>query len=817
MSITYPSQAVGGGSSAASHTTSTSIVLAAGEKLVVQVTYPGTGNTTTSVTFNTGSPQSLTVMSGGTRNAGTGSTANRCEVWELVGGTAGTATVTVVHSATAICAINATTVAGAIAGAGWRDACVVNSDSNSTAPFINITSEAGDAAFACFSHRDTSKAFTVDAGLTTVSTKTSGAGTSHARAVMVVEAGATSTSPSADLNPIGSWAAVGFNINADVVALVADPASATVSSADATIGLGAVAMAADAASATLSAPTAELNKGPVSMAAAAAALAPAAPVATIGGTLSIAALAAALVLSASAATLDLTFVGYLQPERLGLHAFTGSAAAQTVTETDTVPSGTDYSFLFTAVHRSSSAQDIVGVTLGGVSATRVAFVGGVNGIPRVECWRVNGVASGSRQWAISYTSGTTFGGRRYVALHYSGVNQTNPIVTGTGDSGNTTTPSSAAFTCPPEAVPVGWFAISTAGRTHTEGGNQTTLNAGDSISTGSTQKFCVLSTDPDTGSVAFSWALTGSADEWRSLAFGIRGIDTGLIAASGASLAVSAPLAGLGGLVTVSASSAALSVHGADASLGLAQKELRKRVYRAPIGALVQVANAARRARRTAYLAGGLVLFSASEPPIVLASTSATLQPMAGDAAMLAEPLAMAALPASLDSVAADATTLAAGTIAMLAVPSALSAEAGDGTIGRDLILIAADPAALTVTAYDAEIVLGTAFVEALAATLSVEGTDAAIVIGSTSMLADAAALAVAIEPEFELDIGELILETPAAALSVVAADATLLSAISGGTYLNPLFVTAQLLPYFDVTGSLRPFFNVRGTMTRIG
>ena len=200
-----------GSAGATTVTTSSSMTLASGEKLVVGVITPANTTTISGVVFNSGA-QSLTSVTNQTISAGTSC---NLHVWELVGGSAGTGTVTATASISAFLGIIACVVSGSASGAGYRDTAQKTSGS-STTPSLSITSESGDDALAFVGWRNTNGTWTPDSSpVSELATITSGTGTSHVRISLLRETGAASTSPSGVISASRDWVAVGFNINAD--------------------------------------------------------------------------------------------------------------------------------------------------------------------------------------------------------------------------------------------------------------------------------------------------------------------------------------------------------------------------------------------------------------------------------------------------------------------------------------------------------------------------------------------------------------------------------------------------------------------------
>ena len=114
-------------------------------------------------------------------------TSSNLHVWELVGGSAGTGTVTATVSVSGNIAIIACVVSGAASGAGYRDTAQKTSGS-STTPSLSITSEAGDDALAFVGFRNTNSSWTADSSpVSELATITSGAGTSHVRIALLRE------------------------------------------------------------------------------------------------------------------------------------------------------------------------------------------------------------------------------------------------------------------------------------------------------------------------------------------------------------------------------------------------------------------------------------------------------------------------------------------------------------------------------------------------------------------------------------------------------------------------------------------------------
>lgn len=202
--------AVTGSANSTSVTTSSSITIASGDSLSVGVITAANGTTVSSVTFNTGSPQSATLVS-----AVPVSTTMRLEVWEITAPSAGTATVTAAVSLTGQCCIIAARVQGAASGASYRDAVQTNSGTASSAPNVTIASAVNDLALAFIGNKNTNSTWTPDGSPVTqvVTPITSGTGTSHVRLALLAETGAASTSPSGAYGASRDWAAIGFNLN----------------------------------------------------------------------------------------------------------------------------------------------------------------------------------------------------------------------------------------------------------------------------------------------------------------------------------------------------------------------------------------------------------------------------------------------------------------------------------------------------------------------------------------------------------------------------------------------------------------------------
>ena len=201
---------VTGTANSTSVTTSASITVASGDSLVVGIITGLNTVTVSSVTFNTGSPQSLSAVT----NVAVSSSL-RMEVWELAAPTAGTATVSATISTTVVVDIIAVCVSGAASGASYRDAAQTNSATASTTASINITSEVGDLALAFIGNRNTNSTWTADASpVSQLAVITSGTGTTHVRLAALSETGAASTSPSGTYGATRDWGAIGFNLNA---------------------------------------------------------------------------------------------------------------------------------------------------------------------------------------------------------------------------------------------------------------------------------------------------------------------------------------------------------------------------------------------------------------------------------------------------------------------------------------------------------------------------------------------------------------------------------------------------------------------------
>lgn len=209
MAVTISSTVTKGQTPTATTSTSaSSITVASGQSLMLGVVTDGTSKTVTSATFNSGA-QAFSLV-----DAQNVSTTCRCEVWEIVAPTAGSGTITVNLSATALHAFIAAVVDGAEAGAGYRDAATKTSATASSTPSLTVTSATNDLAIAFIGNINTNSTATADASpVSQVAVITSGTGASNVRMWLLQETGAASTSPSGVYGGTRDWAAVGFNLN----------------------------------------------------------------------------------------------------------------------------------------------------------------------------------------------------------------------------------------------------------------------------------------------------------------------------------------------------------------------------------------------------------------------------------------------------------------------------------------------------------------------------------------------------------------------------------------------------------------------------
>jgi len=177
--------------------------------LTVFVAMASTSATVTSVTFN--GSESLALAS--SRNAGSGSTQCRVERWVLTAPSATTANVSIVTSSVVSCG---TAIPRSVVDQATPTDTSVSSAGTSTAPALSGTFDfggGGDEQGMCVVWRNTTNTFTPDAGVTSVSSTTSGSGSSHVGLALVADYDTETGKVLGSLSGSTGWGVIGVNFN----------------------------------------------------------------------------------------------------------------------------------------------------------------------------------------------------------------------------------------------------------------------------------------------------------------------------------------------------------------------------------------------------------------------------------------------------------------------------------------------------------------------------------------------------------------------------------------------------------------------------